>query len=107
MPNDYTLVSDLDRQFGDVPVGLRDAPVSERDSWICNRQFSGLVASRAGRGAWVLPLLGRSALQLIENQFAMLLGGAIMLLARGHQHLGNRATKNNCAARPYSRAPTT
>jgi hypothetical protein len=23
VPNDYTLVSDLDRQFGDVPVGLR------------------------------------------------------------------------------------
>ena len=27
----------------------------------------------AGRGAWIIPLLGRSALQLIEDQFAMLL----------------------------------
>ena len=27
----------------------------------------------ASRGAWMIPLLGRSALQLIENQFAMLL----------------------------------
>ena len=23
VPNDYTLASDLDRQFGDLPVGLR------------------------------------------------------------------------------------
>src|SRR5215467_10459166 len=29
--------------------------------------------NRAGRGAWMIRLLGRSAHQLIENQFAMLL----------------------------------
>src|SRR5262249_17386524 len=28
---------------------------------------------QAGRGAWMIPLLGRLALQLIEHQFAMLL----------------------------------
>jgi hypothetical protein len=26
--NDYTLANDLDRQFGDVPVGLRKIPLS-------------------------------------------------------------------------------
>jgi hypothetical protein len=41
----------------------------------------------AGRDACVLPLLGRSALQLIENQFAMPLGRAMMLLARGHSFM--------------------
>ena len=46
-----------------------------------------IVASRAGRNACVLPLLGRSALQLIENQVAMLLGRAMMLLARGHSFM--------------------
>jgi hypothetical protein len=31
--------------------------------------------------------LGRSALQLIENQFAMVLSRAMMLLARGHSFM--------------------
>jgi hypothetical protein len=39
----------------------------------------------AGRGAWMIPLIGRSALQLIENQFAMLLECAEALFERMEQ----------------------
>jgi hypothetical protein len=39
----------------------------------------------AGRGAWMIPLFGRSALQLIENQFAMLVECAEALFERMEQ----------------------
>ena len=38
-----------------------------------------------GRGAWMIPLLGRSALQLIENQLAMLLECAEAFFERVEQ----------------------
>jgi hypothetical protein len=43
--------------------------------------------SRGGSGRWMIRSLGRSALQLIENQFAMVLSRAMMLLARGHSFM--------------------
>ena len=41
----------------------------------------------AGRGAWMIALLGRLAYQLIENQFAMLLECAQALFKRKEQRL--------------------
>jgi len=43
----------------------------------------------AARGAWMIPLLGRSALQLVENQLAMLLEYAQRLFERMEHRLSN------------------
>ena len=45
-------------------------------------QVSARRLTPARRGAWIIPLLGRSALQLIEDQFAMLLECAEALFER-------------------------
>jgi hypothetical protein len=44
---------------------------------------------QAGRGAWIIPLLGRSALQLVENQLAMLLEYAQRPFERMEHRLSN------------------
>jgi hypothetical protein len=62
------------------PVAIRALP-----DLCLGMQMASPGPSTTQAGAWTIPLLGRSTLQLIENQFAMLLECAEALFERIEQ----------------------
>src|SRR5262249_20512096 len=72
--------------FGGLSVGQLVTVAPSKTAW---GQAPARRLTPAGRGAWMIPLLGQWALQLVENQLAMLLEYAQRRFERMEHRLSN------------------